>query len=111
MGSTGDYWLFSPIQPNTTLIEQIKQQIAAEEAETNHKCTIYIVYGNSLHHIYAEDWMNSFPNNTTKLCGPKELITKMEEMKRDELKFDFEINNDEGTKTVLPWQKDVDHFL
>ena len=32
---------------------------------SNTTTTVYIVYGNSLHHIYAEDWINAFSSPTT----------------------------------------------
>lgn len=92
-----DFWLFSPIQPNPKLVEQVKQLVGDRKL-------LYIVYGNSIHHIYAEDWMKLFPE--AKLGGTKELITKMDKNKRN-LSFDFDINNENR----MPWQDEIDHFL
>jgi len=122
-----DYWLFSPIQPEPKLIEQIKELVTSDKkgsSDNGHKPTIYIVYGNCLHHIYAEDWIFAFPD--AKLCGPEELITKMKkDPTRQTLKFDYELNNkpkqhnsdsentsdDVATAGQPPWYDEINYFL
>ncbi len=111
-----DLWLFSPIQPNPELIQQIKSlanpmplastKISSSLSLTTKKSTtIYIVYGNSLHHMYAEAWIKAFQEDgeqyQVKIAGPQQLVDKMIQFKRDELKFDYIIDEYDNNSTTV----------